>query len=88
MSCMTRAQMRRGNAESRVSVDASEAQQSSNFIAETFLDCFEWLFDRQIRKRAPRGAYGRRRMRSLKRFSSGLNQGIPKRLAMMESFVH
>jgi hypothetical protein len=26
--------------------------------------------------------------RKPKRFSSGLNQGIPKRLAMMESFVH
>ena len=26
--------------------------------------------------------------RSLKRFSPGLNRGIPKRLAMMESFVH
>ena len=28
------------------------------------------------------------RAATLKRFSPGLNRGIPKRLAMMESFVH
>jgi hypothetical protein len=29
-----------------------------------------------------------RQNKRLKRFSPGLNRGIPKRLAMMESFVH